>query len=78
MPSHRNIRINLNMPELTPSQAESLWNFLEDLASALWEEYESELLDCQDQDAHVSEDSCADGHRDATADHYRAPDPIKL
>ena len=64
MTSHRSVRINLNLPELTPSQVESLWNFLEDLASAVWNEYENELLD--GQHAPFSEDDDPDGYDDAT------------
>lgn len=41
------VRINLQLPELTPAQAEFLWNFLEDLASDLWDAYEQELLDLE-------------------------------
>ena len=45
MTRRRPIRINVQLPELTPVQAESLWNFLEDLTSELWDAYEPELLD---------------------------------
>ena len=73
MTTRRSVRITL--PQLTPSQAESLWNFLEDLASAVWNEYENELLDCQH--ARYSEDIDAYGYDDTTRDNTSAlPDPI--
>jgi len=46
---HRPIRIDLQLPELTPAQAHSLWNFLDDLASELWLAYEPELLAVEDE-----------------------------
>jgi len=49
MSARRPVRINLELPELTPAQAHVLWNFLEDLASNIWDAYETELLDTQDQ-----------------------------
>ncbi len=33
MSPRRPLRIKLDLPELSPAQAESLWNFLDDLAS---------------------------------------------
>jgi hypothetical protein len=40
----RSRRIEWNLPPLTPAQADLLWGFVQDLASKLWEVYESELL----------------------------------
>jgi hypothetical protein len=47
--THRRIRIDVDLPELTPAQADFLWNFLEDLATELWDAYESELLEVENQ-----------------------------
>jgi hypothetical protein len=33
----------MELPELTPEQADFLWNFLEDLASDLWDAYENDI-----------------------------------
>lgn len=49
MTTHRRIRIDIDLPELTPAQADFLWNFLEDLATELWDAYESELLEVENQ-----------------------------
>ena len=44
MSIRRPVRINAQLPELTPAQATFLWNFLEDLACELWDAYQPELL----------------------------------
>jgi len=47
MTTRRRIRIDVELPELTPAQADFLWNFLDDLGSDLWDAYESELLEVE-------------------------------
>ena len=54
--SRRPVHIRARLPELTPEQADSLWNFLESLASQLWDAYEEEILQV--------EDSFSTGHKD--------------
>ena len=49
MSARRPIRIDLELPELTPAQADFLWTFLDDLASELWDAYESELLEVEEE-----------------------------
>jgi hypothetical protein len=48
------LRINLELPELTPVQAESLWSFLDDFISDLWDAYETDLLQLEEERARVS------------------------
>jgi hypothetical protein len=43
------VRIDVTLPELTPAQADCLWNLLETLAADLWDAYEPELLHAEDQ-----------------------------
>jgi hypothetical protein len=45
----RPIRINAELPELTPTQVKSLWNFLDNLATELWDAYEPELLNLENE-----------------------------
>jgi hypothetical protein len=47
--ARRRVRIDFDLPELTPAQADLLWNFLEELAMDLWEAYETELLEVENQ-----------------------------
>lgn len=49
MTNRRRIRVDVDLPELTPSQADFLWNFLEDLAMDLWDAYERELLEIENE-----------------------------
>ena len=49
MTARRQIHIDLDLPELTPAQADCLWHFLEDLATNLWDAYECDLLDLEDR-----------------------------
>jgi len=46
--SHRHVHITVRLPELTPEQADSFWNFLESLASQLWDAYEEDILQVED------------------------------
>jgi hypothetical protein len=46
--ARRRVRINVELPEFTPAQADFLWTFLENLASDLWDAYEQDLLDLDD------------------------------
>lgn len=45
------IHIDVQLPELSPTQADLLWNVINDLTNALWDAYADELLevDCQRQ-----------------------------
>ncbi len=52
MSPRRPLRIEL--PELSPAQAESLWNFLDDLASDFWDSYGTDLLQLEQERAHLS------------------------
>ena len=63
--NRRPVHIHVRLPELTPQQADSLWNFLEDLASQLWEAYEDEILEMEDSFS-------TQIHDDSTADEYEA------
>lgn len=65
MTKRRPVRINVELPELTAAQADFLWNFLEDIASALWDAYEADILDLQDAFSREAQD-------DSTADEYEA------
>jgi hypothetical protein len=47
--TRRRIRIDVELPELTPAQADFLWNFLDGLAADLWDAYESEVLEVENQ-----------------------------
>jgi len=47
--TRRRIRIDVELPELTPAQADFLWTFLDDLAADLWDAYEPELLDIENE-----------------------------
>jgi hypothetical protein len=47
--TRRPIHINVALPEITPAQADLLWNFLEDLAAQLWDAYEKDLLQIEDE-----------------------------
>ena len=47
MTTRRRVHIDLDLPELTPAQADLLWNFLENLAMDLWDAYEPELLEVE-------------------------------
>ena len=49
MTIHRRIRIHVDLPELSPAQADFLWNFLDDLASDLWDAYEHDLLEVENE-----------------------------
>lgn len=49
MTARRHIHIDLDLPELTPAQADFLSNFLDDLAADLWDAYEQELLAVEEQ-----------------------------
>lgn len=49
MTTRRRIRVDFDLPELTPAQADFLWTFLESLASDLWDGYERELLDVENE-----------------------------
>ena len=49
MTTRRPIRINVDLPEVTPAQANLLWNFLDDLAMQLWDVYEKDLLQIDDE-----------------------------
>ena len=49
MTARRRIRIDINLPELTPVQADFFWTFLEELAADLWDAYEPELLEIDNQ-----------------------------
>ena len=46
--SRRPVLISVRLPELTPVQADSLCNFLETLASQLWDAYEEDILQVED------------------------------
>ena len=65
--SRRPVRVNVQLPELTPAQAGALWHVLEDLASALWDAYESDILELEDYLSPAFEP-----HDDSTADEYEA------
>ena len=65
MTKRRPIRINVELPELTAAQADFLWNFLEDVASALWEAYEADILD-------LEEAFSREAHDDSAVDEYEA------
>lgn len=52
MTNRRRIRVDVDLPELTPAQADFLWNFLENLAMDLWEAYERELLEIENERSH--------------------------
>jgi len=43
----RRVHVDIELPELTPEQAELLWSFLEKLATELWDAYEPELLELE-------------------------------
>ncbi len=67
MTDRRRIHIDIDLPELTPVQADFFWTFLEELAADLWDAYEGELLEIDNQrsrpdefDADLAPD---DGHR---------------
>jgi hypothetical protein len=47
--TRRPIRIDVDLPELTPAQADLLWNFLDDLGMQLWDAYEKDLLQIEDE-----------------------------
>lgn len=64
MSNRRAVRIEVELPELTPAQADFLWNFLEDLATDIWDVYEPELLAFQDECSRPSEEA----ENDMTAD----------
>jgi hypothetical protein len=53
--TRRHIRIDVDLPELSPAQADFLWNFLDDLASDLWDAYEPELLEIENQRSRPSD-----------------------
>ena len=65
MTKRRPIRINVELPDLTAAQADFLCNFLEDTASALWDAYETDILDLQVAFSR-------EAHDDSTADEYEA------
>lgn len=50
------VHINVDLPELTPAQARFLWKFLDDLAADLWNAYEPQMLDEDDQPKPTSEE----------------------
>lgn len=47
--SRRVFRIQFDLPNLTPAQADLLWNLFDRLAERLWEAYETEILDSDSQ-----------------------------
>jgi hypothetical protein len=49
MSARRPVRIDFELPELTLAQAHTLWTFLDELASNIWDAYETELLKAEDQ-----------------------------
>jgi len=49
------VRINFELPELTPAQVKALWNFLDDLSCDLWEAYENELFDLEAETFHAAQ-----------------------
>jgi len=53
--TRRRIRIDLELPELTPAQADFIWNFLDGLAADLWDAYQGELLDLEYERSHSLE-----------------------
>ena len=55
MTTRRRVHIDIALPELTPVQADLLWNFLEDLAMDLWDAYEPELLEVEHQRSFIAE-----------------------
>ena len=82
MTNRRPVRINVELPDLTASQADFLWNFLEDIASALWDAYEDDILDLQDVFSREAQDDSApdeyEAHLEAISarrDPVSDPDP---
>lgn len=49
MSLRRPVRINFQMPELTPTVAHFLWNVCETLAFHIWEAYNTEILDIEQE-----------------------------
>jgi hypothetical protein len=49
------VRINFELPELTPAQAKLLWELLDGLSSDLWEAYEKELFDLEAEAFHAAQ-----------------------
>jgi hypothetical protein len=47
------VRINFELPELTPAQAKLLCEFLDRLSCDLWEAYEKELFDLEAEAFHA-------------------------
>ena len=47
MSTRRRVRIEVELPDLTPTQAEFLWNLLDDLASELWDAYETDIIELE-------------------------------
>ena len=70
MTDRRRVHVDLVLPELTPDQAELLWNFLENLATDLWEAYEPELLELETRRSPRPRD---EPEREWTADEYDHP-----
>ena len=56
MTDHPPIRIHLQLPQLTPAQAHSLCNLLQELASQIWDAYETEILDFEDAQLRLFDD----------------------
>ena len=47
------IHLNLHLPELSPTQADFLWQVLSDLTDALWDAYADDLLEVEQQRQHL-------------------------
>jgi len=73
MSARPRVHINLELPELTPAQADSLWSFLENLASEIWNAYENEILEAQEEPSPyelLAETCCP--YQDLVGDHNKA------
>ncbi len=53
MTSRPPIHLNVHLPELSPTQAELLWEVLSDLTAALWDAYADDLIEVEQQRQHL-------------------------
>lgn len=62
MTTRRPVHLDVDLPELSPSQASFLWDVLTDLTAALWDAYEADLVETEQHRLHLldPEDHCRD------------------